>query len=690
VNATIRGGRYTPSTTGQTSVYGTHWQDAWSSTTAGRIVIACNEPTADTSDQCSFTLAAASGSGFTSAGNVSMKTLTDVVTWEMPYYALGITGFAASAPTITGTNAGNHTFDFQYDLNDGAGYNGTWLTLNSTNLSAITVDPADGVKLKVRATVNTANSGNLLTYISIATVTNSVAQQTEYPLPVVLNTAQVTNILTGSRIRVYNTTTATEIANEIVAGTSWTLLYVEGAGFTSGDVLNIRLTRCDGATASLDFQATAIAGASGWSLFAAQINDTVYATNAIDGSAVTEFTLDYPNVQVDIDDPDGTSTITRLYAWFVNELTTEQGIRTLVGGLFAEDVANYRINAATLNLKLDNVAATGVQFVGDLRLYRDDGASPVVATTTGGGSIVLFAGKVYTVEGGGGGGGGGATALEIWTYSSRTLTANPGPTAAATASAVRTELATELARVDVATSTRLATAGYTAPDNASVAAILVDTGTTLPAQIAAIPTTPLLTGDARLDRLDVAISTRLATAGYTAPLNSTATQAAAAAALTAYDAATAADLSGLATAAAVAAIPTTPLLAADARLNALDVAISTRLAAADYDAPLDATATQAAAAAALTAAEPLDANVTQVAGVAVSGVADFRADLTGVLAAIAALPDDVRSELAPELAQLDAAISTRQSEATALTRATTINDGVKQASLLIPHTGSIT
>jgi hypothetical protein len=713
INSTVRGGRYTPATTGQVAVYGTHWQDMWVSTTAGRLVIACNEPTADTADQCTFTLNTSSGSGFTSAGNVSMKTLTDSVTWEMPYYALGITGFGAVAPTITGTNAGNHTFDFQYDLNDGAGYNGTWLTLNSTNLSAITVDPADGVKLKVRATVNTANTGNLLTYIRIDTVTNSVAQQTEYPLPVVLNTAQVTNILTGSRIRVYNTTTATEIANEIVVGTSWTLLYVEGAGFTSGDVLNIRLTRCDGATASLGFQATAIAGATGWSLFAAQINDSVYATNAIDGSAVDEFTLDYPNVQVDIDDPDGTSTITRLYAWFANELTTEQGIRTLVGGLLAEDVANYRINASVLNLKLDNVAAAGVQFVGDLRLYRDDGASPVVATTTGGGSIVLFAGKVYTVEGGGGGG--GATALEIWTYSSRTLTANPGPTAAATASAVRTELATELARVDVATSTRLATAGYTAPDNASVAAILVDTGTTLPAQIAAlpaplnsaatqaaaaaaltaydaataadltplatasavaaIPTTPLLTGDARLDRLDVAISTRLATAGYTAPLNSTATQAAAAAALTAYDAATAADLSGLATAAAVAAIPTTPLLAADARLNALDVAISTRLAAADYDAPLDATATQAAAAAALTAYD------------AATG-ADLAPLATG--AAVAALPEEVRTELAVELARIDVATSTRESEAAALTRATTINDGVKAASLLIPHTGSIT
>ena len=40
---------------------------------------------------------------------------------------------------------------------------------------------------------------------------------------------------------------------------------------------------------------------------------------------------------------------------------------------------------------------------------------------------------------------------------------------------VRTELSTELGRIDVAISTRLASASYTAPDNASIAAILVDT-----------------------------------------------------------------------------------------------------------------------------------------------------------------------------------------------------------------------
>lgn len=45
------------------------------------------------------------------------------------------------------------------------------------------------------------------------------------------------------------------------------------------------------------------------------------------------------------------------------------------------------------------------------------------------------------------------------------------PSAATVASQVRTELATELARIDAAITTRLAAAGYTAPDNAGIADI---------------------------------------------------------------------------------------------------------------------------------------------------------------------------------------------------------------------------
>jgi len=43
---------------------------------------------------------------------------------------------------------------------------------------------------------------------------------------------------------------------------------------------------------------------------------------------------------------------------------------------------------------------------------------------------------------------------------------------------------------------------------------------TFRADVSAIPTNPLLTTDARLDNLDAAISSRLASAGYTAPANS--------------------------------------------------------------------------------------------------------------------------------------------------------------------------
>jgi hypothetical protein len=58
--------------------------------------------------------------------------------------------------------------------------------------------------------------------------------------------------------------------------------------------------------------------------------------------------------------------------------------------------------------------------------------------------------------------------------------------AADAATAVRSELAVELALIDAAISSRLASAGYTAPDNSSIADILTDTGTTLDALINAI------------------------------------------------------------------------------------------------------------------------------------------------------------------------------------------------------------
>lgn len=70
----------------------------------------------------------------------------------------------------------------------------------------------------------------------------------------------------------------------------------------------------------------------------------------------------------------------------------------------------------------------------------------------------------------GGGGGGGATAAEVWTYATRSLSSVGN---ASIATAVRTELVTELGRIDVATSTRASTAKVQeAVDAAKLAAAL--------------------------------------------------------------------------------------------------------------------------------------------------------------------------------------------------------------------------
>ena len=61
------------------------------------------------------------------------------------------------------------------------------------------------------------------------------------------------------------------------------------------------------------------------------------------------------------------------------------------------------------------------------------------------------------------------------TPASGSVYAQAAPSAAANATAVRSELFTELSCIDVAVSSRLATAGYTAPDNASVAEIKAKT-----------------------------------------------------------------------------------------------------------------------------------------------------------------------------------------------------------------------
>jgi hypothetical protein len=223
----------TGATTGQVSVYGTHWMTRFTSTTAGFAEIFCNEPTSTTASQC---FASGGVPQFNSSGQVLLTKLGDQVTWEMPFYAIGFTAFTNSAPTITGTNVtystgarwGNHDIEFQVD--SGSGYGGTWLALTAANLITQTFNSTTGFKLKLRATCAVANASNAITNMRVALTTTQTDRDTKlYPLSV--NSLEFTGLVSGTEVRVYQGTdpaTSVEIGGIESSGNSFSFTHASG------------------------------------------------------------------------------------------------------------------------------------------------------------------------------------------------------------------------------------------------------------------------------------------------------------------------------------------------------------------------------------------------------------------------------------------------------------------------------
>lgn len=364
---------------------GTNVVDLFTTATAGRIVFTGNDPN-PTNPQ--LVISGGVGAGTSGAGAAILPNLNDTATWETPWFVLGHTALANSALTLTGTNTSNFAYDFQYDL--GTGWNGTWLTANGANLSGVgAINPAVGIKLKMRATTSVASTTNAIQFISVITVTDAVAQDTLYPFPFDA-TGSVTNLVAGSRVQVYNQTTSTEITNTSVAGTSYSFGYYNGTSISSGDTIRIRVTKLGYLPQTL----LAVATTTGFSATSNAQTDVVYNANGIDGSAVTEFSADYPNVQIDINDADNTTSVKRLYAWMRYIGTTSDGIAQWMGAVSAEDEANYVIDQSIADIKLDNINSSPLMVV-DGRLYRKDGTT-VISTTSN--SIQMDPNRVYPTQ----------------------------------------------------------------------------------------------------------------------------------------------------------------------------------------------------------------------------------------------------------------------------------------------------
>jgi hypothetical protein len=325
--------------------------------------------------------------------NAIFQTVDPVITQPNASIVAAYTGIAIDHATDTITLTVNHTIAEFYDF---LKYN-LGLTANlaepdyvSGTLAALNIGAYNLV-------INgcTFTSGGTLTTtgtITLGAGGNFVGTRVDSSGSISSAIATVTGLVAGSRVQIYNVTTATETANEIVASTSWALNYYNGSQFTAGDQIRIRVARLG----YLPQLLLAAATTTGFSVPASQQTDAVYVANAIDGSTVSEFTADYPNVQMDVSDPDGVTTVQRVYAWLRYTETSAQGINLWFDVVTPTDAVNYLIDAVKLNLKIDNTSVSPVAIIGG-RIYRSDGATVIAATSN---SIQMDPARVYMTESG--------------------------------------------------------------------------------------------------------------------------------------------------------------------------------------------------------------------------------------------------------------------------------------------------
>ena len=185
---------------------------------------------------------------------------------------------------------------------------------------------------------------------------------------------QSPNILSGSRVQLYNLTNSVELYNGILSTNG----FIYPTIYTSSITCRLRITKV-GYLPGLLFSGDN------------QVVDTIYNTIGISGSTVTEFSTDYVNLQIDVSDLDYQTTFQRLYAWFRYIETTSLGISNYFNGLYATDEVNFVVRSSIISLKLDNVLTTPVKISGGA-LTRDDGQTIIASTSN---SIQIDPSKSY-------------------------------------------------------------------------------------------------------------------------------------------------------------------------------------------------------------------------------------------------------------------------------------------------------
>lgn len=220
-NSTVRGNRQNSGTvpSSYTHVDGMHFYDSFTSDTTTRAFLTFTEKSLSTAT--AYTINAGTPK-FTSSGYLVMANAGDSITWTWNYYILGWTGLTSFANT--GTGLANHTFE--YDLDKGSGFSGTFKTVTNANLLAETgISPTVGLKFKFRIVCITSSTTNYIaTFVVNGTTTLAIQNAALYPLDTIGLT--ISGIQPGSDVVVYASGTTTVLdTGDSIASSSYTYGY---------------------------------------------------------------------------------------------------------------------------------------------------------------------------------------------------------------------------------------------------------------------------------------------------------------------------------------------------------------------------------------------------------------------------------------------------------------------------------
>ena len=123
LNGTIKNCYAPNSTTGQSSVYGTHFADHFLGAGYGRFWLNCNETTSETASQFTNVVGTAK---FNSSGGVIVQNINDQCYFTDNVFRKGHTGFNRSEVVMSGGTITNYNLHYQIDL--GSGFSG-WKNL---------------------------------------------------------------------------------------------------------------------------------------------------------------------------------------------------------------------------------------------------------------------------------------------------------------------------------------------------------------------------------------------------------------------------------------------------------------------------------------------------------------------------------------------------------------------------------